>query len=157
MNESRHVCMSHVKYQSVTYERVTSHMNESRHIWMSHVTYERVTSHMNESCHVWMRHFTCMTVIHVSPNHTWVSRVTHVHETCPKSDMGWLRSVGSIKSQVSFAEYRLFYRALLQKRLMILSILLSEAIPWWYLWIPRTYRYESCDTWMRHETYAFRM
>jgi len=30
--------------------------------------------------------------------------------------MGWLRSVGSIKLQVSFAEYRLFYRALLQKR-----------------------------------------
>ena len=30
--------------------------------------------------------------------------------------MMWLRSVGSIKFQVSFAEYRLFYRALLQKR-----------------------------------------
>ena len=27
--------------------------------------------------------------------------------------MGWLRSVGSIKVYVSFAEYRLFYRALL--------------------------------------------
>jgi len=26
--------------------------------------------------------------------------------------MGWLRSVGSIKLYVSFAEYRLFYRAL---------------------------------------------
>jgi len=33
--------------------------------------------------------------------------------------MGWLRSVGSIKSQVSFAEYRLFHRALLQKRPII--------------------------------------
>ena len=31
-------------------------------------------------------------------------------------DIGWLRSVGSIKLQVSFAEYRLFDRALLQKR-----------------------------------------
>ena len=30
--------------------------------------------------------------------------------------MWWLRSVGSIKLQVSFAEYRLFYRSLLQKR-----------------------------------------
>ena len=29
--------------------------------------------------------------------------------------MGWLRLVGSIKSQVSFAEYRLFYRALFAK------------------------------------------
>jgi len=30
--------------------------------------------------------------------------------------MGWLRSVGSSKSQVSFAEYSLSHRALLQKR-----------------------------------------
>ena len=41
-----------------------------------------------------------------------------------RSCMGWLRFVGSFKSQVSFAEYRLFYRALLQKRLMILRSLL---------------------------------
>jgi len=30
--------------------------------------------------------------------------------------MGWLGLVGSLKVQVSLAEYRLFYRALLQKR-----------------------------------------
>jgi len=41
--------------------------------------------------------------------------------------MGWLRSVGSIKLDVSFAEYRRFYRALLQKRPIILSILLAKA------------------------------
>ena len=35
---------------------------------------------------------------------------------CTSIIMGWLRSVGSIKLYVSFAEYRLFYRALLQKR-----------------------------------------
>ena len=40
--------------------------------------------------------------------------------------MEWLRSVGSIKSSVSFAEYRLLYRALLQKRPIILSILLPK-------------------------------
>jgi len=33
--------------------------------------------------------------------------------------MGWLRLVGSLKSWVSFAEYSLFYRALLQKRPII--------------------------------------
>ena len=33
-----------------------------------------------------------------------------------KSSMGWLRSLGSIYSYVSFAEYRLFYRALSQQR-----------------------------------------
>jgi len=44
--------------------------------------------------------------------------------------MGWLRSVGLIKLQVSLAEYGLFYRALLQKRPIILSILLTEATPY---------------------------
>ena len=43
--------------------------------------------------------------------------------------MGWLRSVGSIKLQVSFAEYSLFCRAHLQKRPTILLILLTEATP----------------------------
>jgi len=44
--------------------------------------------------------------------------------------MGWLRLVGSIKLQGSFAEYSLFYRPLLQKRPIILSILLSKATPY---------------------------
>ena len=44
-------------------------------------------------------------------------------------DMVWLRSVGSIELQVSFAKYRLFYKALLQKRPMILSIRLTKATP----------------------------
>ena len=33
-----------------------------------------------------------------------------------ESTTGWLQLVGSLKFQVSFAEYSLFYRALLQKR-----------------------------------------
>ena len=45
-------------------------------------------------------------------------------------DMGWLWLVGSIKLQVSCAESCLFYRALLQKRPVILSILLTEATPY---------------------------
>jgi len=45
-------------------------------------------------------------------------------------DMGWLRLVGSLKLQVSFAEYRLFYRALLQKRPVIWRSLLIEATPY---------------------------
>jgi len=46
--------------------------------------------------------------------------------------VGWLRLVGSIKLQVSVAvaEYCLFYRALLQKRSTILSILLTGATPY---------------------------
>ena len=42
---------------------------------------------------------------------------------------GWLRSVGSIKLYDSFAEYHLFYRAVLQKRPVIVSFLLTEATP----------------------------
>jgi len=44
--------------------------------------------------------------------------------------MGWLRLVGSLKLQVSFPEYRLFYRALLQKRRVILRSLLIAATPY---------------------------
>jgi len=47
-----------------------------------------------------------------------------------KSTMGWLRLVGPLKVQVSFAEYSLFYRALLQKRLIILRSLLIVATPY---------------------------
>ena len=43
--------------------------------------------------------------------------------------MGWLRLVGSSKLQVSFAEYSLFYRALLLKRRIILRGLLIVTTP----------------------------
>ena len=52
--------------------------------------------------------------------------------------MRWLRSVASIKLYFSFAEYCLFYRALLQKRPIIVSILPTEATPYlvcnMYVW-----------------------
>jgi len=44
--------------------------------------------------------------------------------------MGWLRLVGSLKLQASFAEYCLFYRALLQKRPIILRSLLIIDTPY---------------------------
>jgi len=44
--------------------------------------------------------------------------------------MGWLRLVGSLKLQVSIEEYSLFYRALLQKRLIVLRSLLIIATLW---------------------------
>ena len=43
--------------------------------------------------------------------------------------MGWLRLVGSLKLQVSFAEYRLFHKAVWQKRPIILRSLLIVATP----------------------------
>jgi len=49
----------------------------------------------------------------------------NIETCCLRWGMGWLRSVGSIKLYVSFAESRLFYRSLLQKRPMIVSSALS--------------------------------
>jgi len=68
MNESCHIWMSHV-----TDEWVMSH------IWMSHVTYEWVTSHMNESCHMWMSPVTYEWVMsHMNEAcHIWMSHVTY--------------------------------------------------------------------------------
>jgi len=76
-------------------------MNESFYIKIeSFDTYEQVTSH------IYMRHIT--------------------HE----EGMGWLRLVGSLKLDLSFAEHSLFYRALLQKRPIILRSLLIVATPY---------------------------
>jgi len=68
----------------------------------------------------------CTTLQHTAPH------CTALHHTATRtgSAMGWLRSVGLIKSKVSFAEYRLFYRALLQRRPIIESILPTEATPY---------------------------
>ena len=82
------------------------------------------------------------------------------------SHMGWLRLVGSLKLYVSFAEYRLFYRALLQKRPIILRSLLVEATPYvTYKGDRLTQSYEAshCDmhlsaghvyVYMNHVTYT---
>jgi len=48
---------------------------------------------------------------------------------CANVYMGWLRLVGSLQIQVSFAEYNLFNRALLQRRPIILRSLLIVATP----------------------------
>jgi len=45
--------------------------------------------------------------------------------------MGWLRIVHSLKLHISFAEYSLLYRALLQKRPILLRRLLIVASPYW--------------------------
>ena len=140
MSESRHIWMSRVSY-----EWVTSHMNQSRHAWMSHITRAWImsqwfTSHMNESWHIWTSHVTYEWVtLHMNESrHIWISHVTYEcrlilanlkYHLASHLDMGWLRLVGSLELQVSFAEYRLFYRALLQKRHIILRSLLIEATP----------------------------
>jgi len=66
--------------------------------------------------------------------------------------MGWLQLVGSIKLQVSFAEYSLFYRALLQKRPIIFSILLTQATP--YVTYEEAMSHESLHIWRSQLTWV---
>ena len=63
--------------------------------------------------------------------------------------MGWLRLVGSLKLQVSLAEYRLFYRALLPKRPIILRSLLIVATPYVNASFLKC-EYVMSHVWMRH-------
>jgi len=69
----------------------------------------------------------------------WSVDISQIHRLCIplymhdslklQVNMRWLRLVGSLELQVSFAEYCLFYRALLQKRPIILRSLLIVATP----------------------------
>jgi len=155
MYESCHIWMSHVPsnlthlkcdMSPVTYVWVMSHTNESSHCWMGHVTYESVTWHMSESCHICMSHVTYEWAMwHMNKScHIWMSHVTYEWVT-----YGWVMSHDStyvwyrvatisrlLNKKVSFAEYSLFYRALLQKRPMFLGSLLivATSYPSYYVW-----------------------
>ena len=58
-----------------------------------------------------------------------LKRLYSAKETIVLARMGWLQVVGSLESYVSFAEYCLFDRALLQKRLIVLRSLPIVATP----------------------------
>jgi len=70
------------------------------------------------------------------PTRVWMSHFRRLKgsaapaEPKNKMNMGWLQLVGSLKLQVSFAEYRLFYKALLQKRLIFVRRLHIVASPY---------------------------
>jgi len=65
----------------------------------------------------------CTCIYTYTQTHTWIQ--LWLMET----DIGWLRLVGSLKLEVSFAEYHLFNRALFQMRPTVLRILLILATP----------------------------
>jgi len=89
-----------------------------------------------------------------------VSRYIYVHQCTQRFQMsrrsvyqstvmGWLRLVVSFKLSLSFVEYRLFYRVLLQKRPIILRSLLIVAIPYADRYTGRPVdRYITLDTYM---------
>jgi len=68
---------------------------------------------------------------------------------------GWLELIGSLKLQVSFAEYHLFYRALLQKRSIILEPT-NRSHPIVVSFIQFNTN-ESCPIWMKYVTYEWVM
>jgi len=70
MNESCHIWMSHVKYEWV-------YCYLCCHVWMSHVTCEWVMSHMNESCQVWMSVLLFVLSRMNESTHIWMSHVTY--------------------------------------------------------------------------------
>jgi len=89
----------------------------------------------------------------------------HTHETRPTfTSHTKLRLVGSFKWYVSFAEYRLFCRALLQvlqQRHIILRSLLIVATPCLYTWLVHTYHIDGmflsihmCETCTRVSLFA---
>jgi len=96
--------------------------------------------------------------------YVWVSPASSTED-----GMGWLRLVGSLKLYVSSAEYRLFCRALLQKRPVILRSLLVEATPYvcvcvCILWMSLvthknesryTYKWVTSHMWMSHVKYVW--
>jgi len=77
------ICQCVCHWQShFTYEWVMSHLKESCHVGMTHVTYERVTSRRNELFHIWISHVKHQFVMsHVKESrHMGMSHVTHMNE-----------------------------------------------------------------------------
>jgi len=85
-----------------------------------------VNVHLKHAGRIGWHHFECMFTCVCENAHVFVS----VYCWSVFRAMGWLQLVGSLKLQVSFAEYSLFYRALLQKRPIILRSLLIVATPY---------------------------
>jgi len=100
-----------------------------------HVRHVEVCSTMLSCDEVWCQVPASCTYTHT---YTYTQTRTHTHTHAHRrietqrdvhTGMGWLQLVCSSKLQVSFAEYSLFYRALLQKRPIILRSLLIVATP----------------------------
>jgi len=99
------------------------HICDMTHSYVWHYRYVRHDSFMYDVtysciCVPWLLHICDMT--HSCSDIIDMCDMTRLCMTW-LTDMGWLRLVGSLKLQVSFAEYRLFYRSLFQKRYIIYS------------------------------------
>ena len=105
----RYITLQHCHIDILYYSTVTQAlMLQHCHIGTSPLSYCHVFSTVAclelQYCHI----FSTVVCLELMLQHKFEAR-----------NMGWLRLVGSIKLQVSFAEYCLFYRVLLQKRPII--------------------------------------
>ena len=82
-------------------------------------THTHTHIHMYTHTHTHAVSVCMITYTYMLHTHTCIYTCMHEH-ACQQmltiTLIGWLRLVGSLKLQVSFAEYCIFYRALLQKR-----------------------------------------
>ena len=102
--------------------RVTKERNVNRINLMNVVnSMNRTHSQSNQQSNHLINLYNLINLINLI--HRILNRINLTHQ----SHMGWLRLVGSLKLHVSFAEYSLFYRSLLQKRPITLRSLLIEA------------------------------
>ena len=123
----------HVWHYSFMRNLTPSHVT-----WLIHVRHDSFM-HVPGLIRVWHDSFICDIT---RPYATWLMHMWHDSFMwdmtrlcmCPGSFvcayMGWLRFVGSLKLWVSLAEYCLFYRALLQKRPILLRSLWIGATPY---------------------------
>jgi len=115
--------------------------NHVTHIWMNEITRinkschtcERVTSHIYEwiESHEYTSRVThvkrCLSVYEWMKSHIWMNEITRrIHKSCHTCERSSLLSLRHM-CDVTLV-YSLFYRALLQKRPIILSILQTESI-----------------------------
>ena len=159
MNESCHVYLSDFTHEWIMsiYEWIMSHvfgrfnisisyMNESCHVYLSDFTHEWIMSHINKTSNVYMGYgiSTLLKIIGLFCKRAQYKRLYSAKETSnlkeptnhshPASHV--CRSHNSqecIRMNVScvcrYVEYRLFYRALLQKRPIILrSLLIAQDV-----------------------------
>ena len=96
VNESCHMWMSHV-----TREWVMSHVNESCHMWMSHVIYEGVASHMHASWLIWLSHVSSW-LIWLSHVSSWLIWLSHVTYECVMSRTNVLRTRPYVTQHVTY-------------------------------------------------------